>query len=515
MILVWLLILPAVSGIVAWPAARIRADLARWVCLAGLSATLALALALWVDRFEGVDATAAPAFRTELDWAWIPQVGVRFHLGVDGLSLVLIILTALMGLIAVGASWTETQRNVGFFSFNLMWVLTGVIGVFLALDLFLFYFFWELMLAPMYFLIGLWGHERRMYAAVKFFLFTQVGGLLMLVAILGLYFIHGDATGDYTFDYAALLGTSLSGTTATLLLLGFGAAFAVKLPMVPLHTWLPDAHTEAPTAGSIILAALLLKTGAYGLLRFAVPFFPDAASDLAPAAMSLAVVGILYGALLSFGQRDFKRLVAYTSVSHMGFVLLGIFAGNELALQGVVLQIVTHALSTGGLFLIAGLLQERTHTRDTHRFGGLWATVPRMGGSTMALAMAALGLPGLGNFLAEFLILAGTFQEYEVFAVLASLGLILSTIYSLWLVQATFFGQNSLGWRLPDLSLREAVMVVPMLAGLFWLGLYPRPVINMTEQSLPSIERLAQDRAGVEATDTTPRSEALAKEMRH
>jgi NADH-quinone oxidoreductase subunit M len=286
---------------------------------------------------------------------------------------------------------------VGLFHLNLMLVLAGVTGVFLALDLFLFYFFWELMLVPMYFLIDLWGHENRHYAAIKFFLFTQLSGLLMLLAILGLHFLHKEATGEATFDYTKLLHTPMGSTAQMLLMLGFFGAFAVKLPAVPFHTWLPDAHTEAPTAGSVILAGLLLKTGAYGMIRFVVPLFPEAAAVFAPIAMTVGVIGIVYGAILAFAQTDLKRLVAYTSVSHLGFVLLGIFVWNKLALQGAVMQMICHGLSTGALFIIVGELQDRIHTRDMRRMGGLWTVAPRMGAVAMFFAMASLGLPGLGT----------------------------------------------------------------------------------------------------------------------
>ena len=353
---------------------------------------------------------------------WIPALGIGFHLAMDGLSLLLVLLTVFLGMAAVLASWTEIERDVGFFHFNLMATLTGIIGVFIAMDLFLFYFFWELMLVPMYFLIALWGHERRRYAAMKFFLFTQLSGLAMLAAILGLFFIHGSETGIYTFDYLQLLGTPVPPNAARLILAGFLAAFLVKLPAVPFHTWLPDAHTEAPTAGSVILAGLLLKTGAYGIIRFAVPLLPGAATEFAPVAMAIAVIGILYGALLAFAQTDIKRLVAYTSVSHMGFVLLGIFAWNEVALQGAVIQMLCHGVGTGALFILCGALQERIDTRDTQRMGGLWDASPRMGAIWIFFALAALGLPGMGNFVGEFLVLLGTYRVSVPMTVLAATG---------------------------------------------------------------------------------------------
>jgi NADH-quinone oxidoreductase subunit M len=367
---------------------------------------------------------------------------------------------------------------VGFFHAVLLWTLAGVVGVFLAVDLFLFYFFWELMIVPMYLLIALWGHENRAYASVKFFLFTQAGGLVMLLSILGLAFAHQKATGRWTFDLADLIGTRLDPRAAMLLFFGFFVAFAVKLPAVPLHTWLPDAHTEAPTAGSLILAGLLLKTGAYGLLRFAVPLFPGPARSFAPVAMTVGVVGIVYGAVLAFAQTDLKRLVAYTSVSHLGFVLVGIFAANPWALQGTVMQMICHGLSTGALFVLVGLLAERTHTRDLRRLGGLWATAPRMGAAAMFFAMASLGLPGLGNFVAEILILVGAYRANIGLTVVATAGLVPATVYSLHLVQRAFHGENDHGWSIPDLNAREIVVLSLLAAGLVVLGLFPQGVID-------------------------------------
>jgi NADH-quinone oxidoreductase subunit M len=376
-----------------------------------------------------------------------------------------------------------------------MWILAGIVGVFLALDLFLFYFFWELMLVPMYFLISIWGHENRICASYKFFIFTQASGLLMFIAILGLYFIHGRATGVYTFDYAQLLGTPMPASTAMWLMLGFFVAFAVKLPAVPVHTWLPDAHTEAPTAGSVILAGLLLKTGAYGLLRFVLPLFPNAAHTFAPVAMTLGVIGILYGAVLAFAQTDLKRLVAYTSVSHLGFVLLGVFAWNELALQGAVMQMLCHGISTGALFIIAGALQERIHTRDMDRMGGLWAAAPRMGGAALFFALASLGLPGLGNFVGEFLVLIGTYRVSAVLTAIAAFGLIVATIYSLWIIQRVFHGEKKVKVVIADLSAREMIVMLAMIVSLVWLGLYPQTVLTTAKQSLDALQKSASAQA--------------------
>lgn len=475
MILAAIVLLPFIGGVVAWIIGS-RGAGARWLCLATLAIDLVLALAALLPRHDG--------WIAQLDWAWIPQLGIRVHLAVDGVSLFMVLLTLLLGIVSVLASWTEITERVGFFHLNLMSSLVGVLGVFLALDLFLFYFFWELMLVPMYFLIGIWGHERRTYAAVKFFVFTQASGLFMLLAILGLWAIHHRATGEYTFDYLALLGTPIARASGRWLMLGFAIAFFVKLPAVPLHTWLPDAHTEAPTAGSVILAGLLLKTGAYGLLRFVVPLFPDAASELAPIALVIGVVGILYGAVLAFAQSDLKRLVAYTSVSHLGFVLVGIFSGSVLALQGAVLQMICHGLSTGALFMLAGSLQERLHTRELAQMGGLWSAVPKIGAVGMFFAMASLGLPGLGNFVGEFLVLVGTWPRHPAIAVLAAVGLVPATVYSLSLVQRVFHGAPREARTVPDLSARDLVAQALLIAGILWLGLYPQPVLDSVSGAL-------------------------------
>src|SRR5690242_3298857 len=318
MILFWLILIPLIAGILSWIAARSSTTAPRWICLCAMIADLAIGLSLWFTHPFAIADPTRGRWSEELIWNWIPQLGIRFHLALDGLSLVLLLLTFFLGLMSVIASWTEIEHSVGFFHFNLMWVLAGVTGVFLAADLFLFYLFWELMLVPMYFLIAIWGHENRIYASMKFFLFTQLSGLLMLAAIISLAMLHERATGVWTFDYQALLGFALSGNAARWIMLGFVVAFAVKLPAFPVHTWLPDAHTEAPTAGSLVLAGLLLKTGAYGLMRFVIPLFPSAAAEIAPLAMGLGALGIVYGAVQAFSQTDFKRLVAYTSVSHMG-----------------------------------------------------------------------------------------------------------------------------------------------------------------------------------------------------
>jgi NADH-quinone oxidoreductase subunit M len=489
MILLYLIVILLAGGLLAWAVGRWSVLAARCVSLIAVCADFVIGLNLWIRTASGVELLQQRAWLSELDWSWIPSFGIHFHLALDGLSLLLLMLTFLLGIMSVLASWTEIQEAVGFFHLNLLWVLAGIVGVFLAMDLFLFCFAWELMLVPMFFLIAIWGHERRVYAAVKFFLFTQLSGLLMLVAIMALYLAHHTATGVFTFEYEDLLGTPLSTHAALWIMLGFFVAFAVKLPMFPLHTWLPDAHTQAPTAGSVILAGLLLKTGAYGLLRFVIPLFPAAAQAFAPFVMVLAVIGILYGAILAFAQTDLKRLAAYTSVSHLGFVLLAIFAWNKLALQGALITIVCHGVSTGALFILVGALQERLHTREITRMSGLWETAPRMGGAGLFFALASMGLPGLGDFVGEFMILLGVYHKSRLLTALAAVGILASTFYALKFVQGVFHGPNKHHWTVPDLGMREAIIFAPMIVILLWLGLYPQPVFNTFN---PAMEKLQQ-----------------------
>jgi NADH-quinone oxidoreductase subunit M len=480
MILVSVIGILLIGGVLAWVAGRWSERLSRWISLVAIGIDFVLAAIVWVGKAS----TANGRWLEEVDCAWVPGLGIHFHLAVDGLSFLMLALTLFLGVVAVLASWTEIQQRVGFFHFNLMWVLAGIAGVFLAIDLFLFYFAWELMLLPMYFLIVIWGHERRVYAGAKFFLFTQCSGLLMLIAILALYFIHHRTTGVYTFEYSELLTTQLSHRAGFWIMLGFFVAFAVKLPVVPLHTWLPDAHTQAPTAGSVILAGLLLKTGAYGLIRFVVPLFPRAISDFTPLALALAAIGIVYGAVMAYSQTDLKRLVAYTSVSHLGFVLLGIFCRNPLGLQGAVMTMISHGLSTGALFVLAGSLQERLHTRDLDQMGGLWSTMPRLSGAALFFSLGSLGLPGLGDFVGEFLVLLGSYRVSITITVVASLGVLASTFYALRMVQRAFQGPNTHASQVPDLNPREALMMAVLIVGLLGLGLYPQPVLNASAKAL-------------------------------
>lgn len=488
--MLWLLIvIPSFAAPFAWWMARRSPLWSRWIALCACGLDGILSVIVWTSH-------RVPPARSQGQWImeshteWIPQWGIDLHLGLDGLGFVLIVLTNVLGLVAVVSSWTEIRERQGFYYFNLLLVLSGVIGVFLALDLFLFFLFWEVMLLPMYLLIAVWGHENRRYASFKFFLFTQAGSLVLLVAIVTLALLHQDVTGTPSFDYLDLLGLSIAPSTAWWLMLAFFVGFGVKLPVVPLHTWLPDAHTEAPTGGSVILAGLLLKTGAYGLLRFTVPLFPEAAQTFAPIAMALGAAGILYGAVLAFAQTDFKRLVAYSSISHLGFALIGIFTMNRLALQGAVMQLIAHGVSSAALFMLAGALQERLHTRDMRRMGGLWASIPRLASITLFFAIASLGLPGLANFIGEFLVLFGSFHAHPWLTTVAATGMVTAVIYSLALIQRTFHGPLRIDQELPDLSGAPFAVLVSMMAILVWLGWYPMVLFSATDPTLQFLHYL-------------------------
>jgi len=493
MSMVILIVLLLLGGLLSLLAERLHRNLPRWlslgVVIAALGYFLSQVAALPTENFAlKPDPRDADTWLMYLYIDWIPRFGIGFELAMDGLSLLLVVLTLLLGLIAIAASWSEIDFKHGLFQANLLWTLAGVCGVFLALDLFLFFLFWEVMLIPMYLLIAIWGHENKAIAAMKFFIFTQASGLLMLVAIVVLAWHAAQSSGQFSFSYFALLQYSMPGTLGFVTMLGFFLAFTVKLPAFPFHTWLPDAHTQAPTAGSVLLAGILLKTGAYGLLRFCIPLFPEASIQMAPTAMYLGITGVIYGAVLAFAQSDFKRLVAYSSVSHMGFVLLGLYAWNNLALQGAIMQMVAHGISTAALFMMAGALQHRLHTRDMGRMGGLWHQAPRMGACAMFFAVASLGLPGLGNFVAEFLVLAGLFAVQPWITAVAALGLITGAIYSLWLIQQAFQGRPDEERNMADFGAREMLTMLAMMVALIWLGIYPQPVLDLAQPVLDGLQ---------------------------
>ncbi|KQQ59848.1 NADH:ubiquinone oxidoreductase subunit M [Pseudomonas sp. Leaf127] len=497
MILPWLILIPFIGGLLCWLCERVSATLPRWIALATMSLLLGLGLWLWATGNYTLSPApgAAPQWSLEFQADWISRFGISLHLALDGLSLLMILLTGLLGVLSVLCSWKEIQRKVGFFHLNLMWILGGVVGVFLAIDLFLFFFFWEMMLVPMYFLIALWGHsssdgkKTRIYAATKFFIFTQASGLIMLVAILGLVLVHYNQTGTLTFAYAELLKTQLAPGTEYILMLGFFIAFAVKLPVVPLHSWLPDAHAQAPTAGSVDLAGILLKTAAYGLLRFALPLFPNASAEFAPIAMTLGLIGIFYGAFLAFAQSDIKRLIAFSSVSHMGFVLIGIYSGSQQALQGVVIQMIAHGVSAAALFILSGQLYERLHTRDMRQMGGLWSRIPYLPAISLFFAAASLGLPGTGNFVGEFLILLGSFVHSPWITAIATSGLVFGSVYSLIMIHRAYFGPSSSEQVYKGMDAREMLMVLGLAVLLIVLGVYPQPFLDTSAATMHGVQQ--------------------------
>ncbi len=480
------------GGAIAWASEALDARMPRAVALLSLLASAAVLLIFCFSSSPGVMLAGGQWWVLE-SWAWIPRFGISLLVGVDGLSLLLLLLTLFLGLIALGAAWNEIQERVGFFYFNLLWTIAGVVGVFTALDLFLFFFFWEVMLIPMYLIIAIWGHENRAYAAMKFFLYTQVSGLLLLLAILTMSYLHFVQFSRFSFDYFDLQNVVIPGALQTWIMLGFFVGFATKLPIFGLHSWLPDAHSQAPTAGSVLLAGVLLKTGAYGLIRFTLPLFPEASADFSSIAMTIAAIGILYCAKVAFAQQDIKRLIAYTSVSHMGFVLLGIYAWNLYGLQGAVMTMLAHGLSSAALFMLAGGLQARFHTRDMELLNGLWVKLPMLSAMALFFTVAAVGMPGLGNFIGEFLSLLGAFQSNRVATIFAALGLVLAAVYSLWVIQKMFHGQL----RVPsqyasagDLTLIELLCYALMAAGLVWMGMYPQSFLDVSEVSLLYLQSL-------------------------
>ncbi|MGQ7274977.1 NADH-quinone oxidoreductase subunit M [Marinobacter sp. V034] len=501
MILLWLVLVPFIGGLLCWQADRWGEKAPRWIALITMMLVLIMTLVLWLQGDYQLPAmnAGADSIRWAMEWKvpWIPRFGIDVHLALDGLSLVLIALTGFLGMLAVLCSWKEIDDRIGFFHLNLLFILGGVVGVFLAIDLFLFFFFWEMMLVPMYFLIALWGHsgsegKTRIRAAIKFFIYTQASGLLMLVAILALVFAHHANTGEYSFSYADLLQTPLSENMAMVLMLGFFIAFAVKLPVVPLHGWLPDAHAQAPTAGSVDLAGILLKTAAYGMLRFALPLFPEASQTFAPIAMTLGLVGVFYGAVLACGQRDIKRLIAYTSISHMGFVLIGIYSGSELALQGVVVLMVAHAFSAAGLFIMSGQLFERLNTRDLQEMGGLWGRMGSLPGFSLCFVAASLGMPGTANFVGEFMVLFGTFPTAPVVVIIGACGMVFAAIYSLILMQRVYFGPSLNDQKFEGLDGREFTMLLGIFALVVLFGLYPQPLLDTTSAVMGEVQGLFQ-----------------------
>ena len=433
----------------------------------------------------GFDGTRAD-FQFVEHYAWIPDFGVAYHVGVDGISLFLVLLTTLLSPLVVLSTWSSVTERVKEYLICFLVLETGMIGAFVAVDLFLFYVFWEVMLIPMYFLIGVWGGGRRVYAALKFLLYTLAGSLLMLVAMLYLAALHDAQFGRPSFDLLRLYALDVPADVQFWLFAAFGVSFAIKVPLFPFHTWLPDAHVEAPTGGSVILAAVLLKMGTYGFLRFALPLFPDAALAAAPLVMTLSVIGIVYGALVAMVQPDLKKLVAYSSVSHLGFVMLGVFAFNTQGTEGALYQMLGHGLSTGALFLLVGVVYERRHTRLISEYGGLWKRTPVFAAVFLVTLLSSIGLPGLNGFVGEFLILLGAFEANRLAGGVAVAGVVLGAVYMLRMYQRVMFGPltNPANATLPDLSRREATIFAPLVGLMLLMGVYPQPFLSRMEPAV-------------------------------
>ena len=453
----------------------------RWIAngFAGLGFLVSLPLWFWLDM-------ATPDWQFVERHEWIPSIGAEYLVGVDGFSSLLILLATLMGLIAILSSWTAITTRVKEYYIFLLVLQTGMIGAFVSLDFLLFFLFWEVMLVPMYFLIGIWGSDNRLYSAIKFFLFTLVGSVVMLLGILAVYFYHHEVTGIYSFDITRFHQLNMPFDLQWWVFLAFFLGFAVKVPMFPFHTWLPDAHTDAPTAGSVILAAVLLKMGTYGFIRFSLPILPEATRAAVPWVVTLCIIGIVYGALVAMAQRDWKRLVAYSSVSHMGMVMLGMFALNAVGITGSIVQQINHGISTGGLFLLVGVVYERRHTREISEYGGLSKVMPAYAAIFLVMTMSSIGLPTLNGFIGEILILQGIFVVNKIWAAFAATGIVLGAAYMLWLYQRTMFGtvDNPKNENLPDLNLREWATFIPLLILAVWIGLYPKPFIDRLDSSV-------------------------------
>ena len=473
--LTFLTFLPVAGALVMLIFMRKRPNAYKATALVTSILTLALAVLL-ASRFQ----TGTAEYQFQENIGWIANLGISYHLGVDGISLLLVLLTTLLSVVAILGSWNSIKdRGLAFF-ISLLVLETGMLGVFVSMDLFLFYVFWEIQLIPMYFIIGLWGGARRVYAAIKFFLFTFAGSVLMLVAILAIVWWYAKHGGGLTFDILTLQRAGFPGPIAALAFAAFFVAFAIKVPMFPVHTWLPDAHTEAPTAGSVILAGVLLKMGVYGMIRFCIGFFPEMAVRAVIPVLILSVVAVIYGAAMSLVQTDMKRLVAYSSVSHMGFITAGLFTFNQQGIEGSILQMVSHGVLTGALFMMVGFFYDRTHTRLIEDYGGMARPMPVAAAFFSLFVLGSLGLPGLSGFVGEFLILLGVFQYAKVFAAVASVGIVLGAAYLLWMYQRTMFQQANEKWlSLKDLSAREVVTLVPLVGMAIWIGIYPHTFLNL------------------------------------
>lgn len=479
-----IIFLPALGALFIISMNKESVELIKWTALGATILTFVVSLYLPLT-FDA----ANPSLQWVEKAVWIERFGINYLLGVDGISLFLVLLTTLISIICVLASWTDIKMKMKGYMALLLITETCSLGVFMSMDLFLFYIFWEAVLIPMVFIIGIWGGQRRLYAAIKFFIFTFTGSLFMLLGVLALYYYHGRLTGVYTFDATVLFNSPVAPHIQWWIFIALFLGFAVKVPLFPLHTWLPDAHTEAPTAGSIVLAAVLLKLGSYGFVRFSLPLLPNASMAFAPLLIAVSLFAILYGALVTIAQKDMKKVVAYSSVSHMGFVMLGTFALNADGLRGSLLQMINHGISTGALFLFVGMIYERTHDRQIGSYGGLMKVVPVYGVFFLITALSSMGLPSTNGFIGELMVLIGAFKAHWLYAVIAVVGVLLGAVYLLWLFQRVFLGEFVYHGNEPlkDLNLRELCASVPLIILIFWIGLYPKPFIRGMEASIDNL----------------------------
>jgi len=498
-----------------------RHDLIRWVAF--LTAVVAFLVSL--PLYFMFDSNVWQMQFVE-NVPWVSQFGISYHMGIDGISLLLVLLTTFLSALAILSTWSAVTERVKGYMISLLFLEVGMTGVFCSLDFFLFYVFWEVMLIPMYFIIGIWGGPRRIYAAVKFFIYTMSGSVLMLVAILVLYFMYYKATGVLTFDIVSYYNLGLPASAQTWLFLAFFLAFAIKVPMFPFHTWLPDAHVEAPTAGSVILAGVLLKMGTYGFLRFSLPIFPQATVDFVPVVLCLSVIGIIYGALVSLAQSDIKKLVAYSSVSHLGYCMLGMFALNMEGIKGSIIQMINHGLSTGALFLLVGMLYERRHTRLISEYGGIMKVMPIFAGLFLLVAFSSMGVPGFNGFVGELLILIGAFKAALWYGLIATIGLVLGAVYLLWMLKRVAYGDISKdeNRKLKDMTGREYAYLLPIILFIVWIGVYPKPFLDKMDASVVHLLQVvnhqgsaradARKSIGLDTTSANKNHEHLAADQR-
>ncbi|PPI88219.1 NADH-quinone oxidoreductase subunit M [Candidatus Pantoea edessiphila] len=495
MLLPLLIIIPFIGGILCCLTGLFDLKIPRFIAILTTGSVLLISISLWAQGNYSSELFTTPQWQLSFCIPWIPRFGINFNLALDGLSMLMLVLTGFLGSISVLSSWNEIKKYQGFFYLNLMWILGSILGVLLSIDLFLFFFFWELMLIPMSFIILFWGHsgsdnQTRVNAIIKFFIYTQISGLIMLLAIVGLAFVHYKSTGIWTFNYETLLKTPMSHDIEYILMLGFFIAFAIKMPIVPFHGWLLDTISQTPNSGVADIVGFLIKTAVYGLMRFSLPLFPHVSSEFAPIQMYLGIISIFYGSWMAFSQTDMKRLIAYASIAHMGFILIAIASNNVLAFQGIVIQMISHGISTTALFILCGQLYQRIQTREMNHMGGLWSKIKFIPGISMFFIAANLGLPGTGNFIGEFLILVGSFKFMPIVVTISIFGLVFSSIYSLVMMYYVYYGQSKFHYNLSELSLLEFSIIGILVILLILLGFYPQPILDTSFNSINSIQKL-------------------------